>query len=187
MTPRLLQTLGALMLVLLVTACTTTPQANTDFDQSYDFAVVKTIAIQSLDRTKVSNIAISDMQVDRINEAITNELQGKGFKVIGDSSAADLLLTWHLVTRDRTDVRTYDGMSYYNCWRCGPAVSDVSVRQYTEGTLIVDMIDPLRNRSVWRSIIQSELKPQPDEAKAAQRRKKAAALVFGEFPPGKGS
>ncbi|MFV8818677.1 DUF4136 domain-containing protein [Haliea sp. E17] len=183
MSSRLLQFLSIVCVMLFVSACASGPQAVMDFDHDYDFSRVKTIAIQPFDRTKVTSIAISDMQVDRINAAITAELESKGYQVIADTPAADLLLTWHLVTQDRTDVRTYDGMSYYNCWRCGPAVSDVSVRQYTEGTLIVDMIDPERTRSVWRSVIQSELKPQPDADKAAARRKKAAELVFAGFPP----
>ncbi len=173
----------ALTLLSLLSACASTLQANMDFDDKYDFAKVKTIAILPVDRTSVSNIVVSDLQVDRINAAITEELTGKGYVVTSDSATADVWLTWHLVTEQRTDVRTYDGLSYYNCWRCGPAVSDVSVRQYTQGTFIVDMIDPLRNQSVWRSIIQSELKPQPEGDKAAERRKKAATAVFAEFPP----
>jgi len=183
MSVRLMQSMFAALLLALLSACASTPQANMDYDQNYDFSTVKSIAIQPIDRTAVSNIRISDLQVERINAAITEELSARGYAVVSDSAAADLLLTWHLVTLDRTDVRTYDGLSYYNCWRCGPAVSDVSVRQYTEGTLIVDMIDPQRTRSVWRSVIQSELKPQANADKAAELRKKAAGLVFADFPP----
>jgi hypothetical protein len=62
-------------------------------------------------------------------------------------------------------------------------VSDVSVRQYTEGTFIVDMIDPNRNRSVWRSVIKSKLKSEPDPEKSAQNRREAASAIFAEFPP----
>ena len=102
---------------------------------------------------------------------------------VEENSEADLYLTWHLVTQEKTDVRTYNSISYYNCWRCGPAVSDVSVRQYTEGTLIVDLIDPLRNQSVWRSIIQSRLQSQPDPGKLEERRREAAQAIFAGFPP----
>jgi len=185
MISRALAAIYALFLLSLLSACATAPlQATTDFDDKYDFSGVKTIAITPFDRSKVSSVTVSDMQVERINEAIASELSGKGYQIVSDPGKADLDLTWHLVTESRTDVRTYDGLSYYNCWRCGPAVSDVSVRQYTQGTFIVDMIDPSLHRSVWRSIIQSELKAQPDQDKAAERRKRAAASVFAQFPPG---
>ena len=132
----------------------------------------------------MSSLHISDMQEARIDRALAEELQIKCFEIVDDRSQADLFMIWHLVTEERTDVRTYNSMSYYNCWGCGPAVSDVSVRQYTQGTFIVDMIDPMRNKSVWRSIIESRLRNQPEDPEVlAEERKEAAAAVFAEFPP----
>lgn len=180
---RSLQALAALALLALVSACTTPLEANMDFDSAFDFSKVQKIAIAPIDRTSISMIQISDMQVDRIDEALSAELQRKGFQIVTDNAQADLFLTWHLVTQERTDVRTYNSASYYNCWRCGPSVSDVSVRQYTQGTFIVDMIDPIRNQSVWRSIIESRLQSSPDPEGAPERRREAAQAIFTEFPP----
>ena len=171
-----------LLLLSLLAACTTPIEAVTDHDTRYDFSKVRSIAIQPFNRTDPGSVRISDMQVARVDEALA-ELRQKGFAVVEENSEADLYLTWHLVTQEKTDVRTYNSISYYNCWRCGPAVSDVSVRQYTEGTLIVDLIDPLRNQSVWRSIIQSRLQSQPDPGKLEERRREAAQAIFAGFPP----
>lgn len=184
MMQRSLQALAALFLLALVTACATPLEATTDFDDQFDFTKVRKIAIQPVERMSLSAIRISDMQVARIDQALADELQRRGFEVVDDNSQADVFLTWHLVTEERTDVRTYNSMSYYNCWRCGPNVSDVSVRHYTQGTFIVDMIDPLRNQSVWRSIIESRLQSQPDPEQSEERRREAAAAIFAEFPPG---
>ena len=52
--------------------------------------------------------------------------------------------------------------------------SNVSVRQYTQGTFIVDMIDPVKLRSVWRSIIESRMRSQTDPEQAAENRRAAA-------------
>jgi len=93
-----------------------------------------------------------------------------------------MYLVWHLVTQEKTDVRSYNSASYYNCWRCGSS-PNISVRQYTEGTFIVDMVDPARNQSVWRSTIQSRLKSKPDIEKAQQRRQEAVRAIFAGFPP----
>jgi hypothetical protein len=183
MTNRALLTLAALSLAALVTACATPLEAVTDHDSQYDFSGVKTVAIQPFQRTDPGSVRVSDMQVARINEAISDELRRKGLQVVEDNSQADIYLTWHLVTQEKTDVRSYNSASYYSCWRCGPAVSDVSVRQYTEGTMIVDMVDPRRNQSVWRSTIQSRLKSQPDPEQAEARRREAAKAIFADFPP----
>lgn len=184
MTQILSRTLFGVLSLCLLTACASTLEANMDFDEQFDFSKVRKIALQPVDRTALSVINISDLQVARIDEALAEGLARKGYEIVDSNIEADMYLTWHLVTEERTDARVYNSMSYYNCWRCGPSVSDVSLRQYTQGTLIVDMIDPERNQSVWRAVIESRLQPQPDPDKAAQRRENAANAVFAGFPPG---
>ena len=174
--------LALLLVITAITACSTPLTATVDHDPTFDFSRVRKIAIQPIDRT----VVISDMQVERINEAFTAELNRRGYEVVQDNAEADLLMTWHLVTQERTDVRTYNTMSarYTACWHCGPATTtDVRVTQYTQGTLIVDLIDPTRLQSVWRSIVQSRLREQNDPQAAAELRAEAAAAIFAEFPP----
>ena len=184
MSLRALQAAFASCLICLVTACATPLEATMDFDSSFDFTKVQNVAPQAVDRKDLSSLHISDMQEARIDRALADELQRRGFEIVTDNSEADLYMVWHLVTEERTDVRTYNSMSYYNCWGCGPSVSDVSVRQYTQGTFIVDMIDPLRNKSVWRSIIESRLRNQPEDPEVlAEERREAATAVFADFPP----
>ncbi|RLQ22326.1 DUF4136 domain-containing protein [Seongchinamella sediminis] len=183
MLSRVCQILVAATLVAFTSACTTPLEATTDYDAGFDFGKVRTVAIQPIERETLSAINISDMQESRIDAALAEQLRLKGFEVVSDNTEADMFLVWHLVTEERTDVRAYNSMSYYNCWGCGPAVADVSVRQYTQGTFIVDMIDPLRNRSVWRSIIESRLSHQPDPDAGEARRRQAAAAALAEFPP----
>ncbi len=174
----------ASVLLLLLSACGTTPlESVSDFDQNFDFSKVSKIAFLPIDRANLNTIIVSDMQAERINEAMVADLRRKGLTIVAETNQADLLITWHLVTQEKTDVRSYNSMSYYNCWRCGPPVSDVSVRQYTVGTLIVDMIDPIRGQSVWRSTIQSKLKSKPDPTTADERRREAAMAIFANFPP----
>ncbi len=184
MPPRFVRPLAVIFLALLVSACETTPTASTDYDRHYDFTGVRKIAIQPINRANPATVIISDMQVDRVNEAITHELERKGFEVVQDNKDADMFLTWHLVTQERTDVRSYNTAGYYNCWNCaGVGAGNVSVRQYTQGTFIVDMIDPVKLRSVWRSIIESRLRDQPDPERAEQNRRAAAQAIFAGFPP----
>jgi hypothetical protein len=169
----------------LLAACSSTPtfDAVTDHDAQYDFSKVSKLAMQPYDRLDPATVQVSDMQVARIEQALIDELQRKGFTVVEDQAEADVFVSWHLVTQEKTDVRSYNSMSYYNCWRCGPTVSDVSVRQYTQGTLIVDLIDPVRNQSVWRSVIQSRLNPEPDPSQSEVNRSEAAKAIFSQFPP----
>jgi hypothetical protein len=167
--------------LLILAGCASTPTAQMDFDPGFDFSAVKTIAIQPIDRTVASTVIVSDMQVSRINEAISDELGRRGYRVVDNNADADLFLTWHLITQERMDVRSYNTSIRYNCWNCG---SDIRVTQFTQGTFIVDLIDPTRLQSVWRSVFESRLRDQPDPERAAENRRTAAQAIFAEFPPG---
>ena len=180
----------ALFHLLLFSACSsmaTTPAATTDFNQGFDFSRVKNIAIQAIDRTVLSTILVSDTQVTNINQAITDELTHRGFTIVQSNAKADLLLNWHLVTKERTDVSGYDTSSRYNCWNCRAKAggAEVGANYVAQGTFIVDMVDPVSLQSVWRSTFESRIKGRPDAAEAESNRREAAGAVFARFPPGR--
>jgi hypothetical protein len=55
------------------------------------------------------------------------------------------------------------------------------VSQYTQGTLIVDVIDPDLNKSVWRSVVQTRLKANQESTE--ETRNAAAQRIMAKFPP----
>ena len=186
----------AVCLLGALSACSSAPpEPMVDFNQSYDFSGVKTLAFlpeaggSSGDSPKVF---ISSMQRERVNIALSQAVEKKGVTVIADTKKADVLLTWHLVAQEKTDVRTYNtGMSYgagygsynrrahYSCWNCGG--TEVRVKQYTQGTFIVDVLDPSSNQSVWRSVIESKLKGEVEQSQ--QPYNAAADRIMAKFPP----
>lgn len=167
---------------LVLAACSSLPTPTVDFNRKFDFSKVQTISQEPFKRPEGKLVLLSDMEISRVNEALADELQSKGYALAEVGSDADLYLSWHLVTQDKTDVRTYNSMSYYQCWRCGPSVSDVSVQQFTLGTFIVDMIDPAQGQSVWRSVIQTRIDPTKGPA-TPEKLRAAAANVLASFPP----
>ena len=193
-----LSTLGlALALSLLLGACASTPKPVFDYKQDYDFGQVQKIAFYagSGEVTGDNPMQLSDFQKERIDDALARNLTGKGYQLVDDPAEADLLISWHLGVQDKTDVRTYETPSYgvgyghyggynrysmYNCWNC--TNTEVRVVNYTEGTFIIDMIDPTMQKSVWRSVTQSKLKGDRNEDEPNEINE-AAALVLGGFPP----
>ena len=183
---------------LLLAACASAPpEPEIDFKPDYNFSRVSKIAFfDESGRVSGDNpMQLSDMQVDRIDEALAFALQGRGITMVDDPAEADLLISWHLVTQNKTDVRTYQVPDYgygggyygynrysrYNCWSCTPYRTEVNVQNYTQGTFIVDMIDPELRQSVWRGVTQSKLKGQGNEEQASYN--EAAVVIFESFPP----
>jgi hypothetical protein len=177
-------------------ACSSSPPKPTvDYKPDFDFSQVRTIGFyhHSGQVTGDNPLRLSDMQRNRADEALANALRAKGYEIAANGAPADLYLSWHLVTQEKTDVRTYSTPSYgyagygpynryamYNCWGCMHGGTDVVVRDYTEGTFIVDMIDPTLKQSIWRSVIVSRLKGQQERDPADYDA--AAANILSAFP-----
>ncbi|MEM9254814.1 MAG: DUF4136 domain-containing protein [Pseudomonadota bacterium] len=198
---RRLNTLLALALGILVAGCTTSPpKPSIDYKPDYNFSNVRTVAFyrDSGQVTGSNPLQLSDIERDRVDTALVTALEHRGIRVVDDPSKADLLMSWALVTRDKTDVRTYQTPNYgygyyggyygrynrysaYNCWSCAPTRTEVSVRNYTEGTFIVDMIDPSLQQSIWRATLQSRLQGEPVQDQG--RYNAAADRIFANFPP----
>ena len=193
---KLLTSLVAAALLTTLAACSSSPpKPDVDYKRDYDFRQARQLAFyhDSGDVSGDNPLQLSDMQKNRVNEALQNALIYRGFEFVYDPSQADLLVSWHLVTQNKTDVRTYNSPSYggyyggynrysrYNCWNCAPMHTEVSVRNYTEGAFIVDMIDPALQQSVWRAVTKSKLKGKVEEDQGKYN--EAAAAIFVAFPP----
>jgi hypothetical protein len=144
------------------------PTATTDYDHSYDFSHIQKIAIQPVTKDTLSTMLISDAQISRINQSLSADLLRRGFQVVTVNADADMFLAWKFVPQESDDVSTFD-----------PATQKVA-----EGTLYVNMIDPVMLQAKWRATFQADLREQPETAAAAEYRQKAAQAILADFPPG---
>ncbi len=138
-------------LTLLAGCATEPPKPDVDYKHDYDFSRIKTFSFMSQadHASGPSSMAfISDIQVNRINEALIDAMEVKGYTYVEDAFQADVLLSWHLFAQDKQDIRTYNTgpsmggyygnyrgynrRAYYNCWNCGG--TEVRVNNYTQGT-----------------------------------------------------
>ena len=117
---------------VLATACASGPPKPTiDYKSDYSFAHVKKVGYYRNSGQVIGDnpLQLSDIQRDRIDEALAYALRNKGLELVDDPAEADLLMSWHLVTQEKIDVRTwetpamgygyygrYNRYSAYNCW-----------------------------------------------------------------------
>ncbi len=194
---RILNLFIAICVATLAACASSPPTPKVDYKQDYNFSGIQKIAFLSRSGSVSGNspkALLSDMQINRIDKALVNALELKGYQVVADPKWADALISWHLVAQEKTDIRTYNtGPTYgghyggyrgynrsahYNCWNCG---TDVRVRQYTQGTFIVDIVDPTIEQSIWRAIIQSRMKGEVQREQEPYNT--AAQRIMASFPP----
>lgn len=182
--------LGAALLVL--SACSSLPTADSDWDENYNFDGVKTYSF--IDRAKLRSMTplTSDITRNRIETAVEKTMAAKGISYEADSSKADVLVSYHVTSKDKQDIRTYNtGVNH--CWNCrwGPGMgmgvgysnTEVRVKDYVEGTLIIDIIEPASSESIWRGVMSariSDLKSQQERIEAINY---AVTTVLETFPP----
>lgn len=189
------------LLLSYLGGCATPPKPAVDYDATHDFSTDKTIGFYALSGkiTGDNPMDLTDFQKKRIDEALAKALKAKGFTVVDDAKSADLWLSWHLNTIEKQDIRTttsspaymmpmtygrYNRYAMYSCFNCFEN-TEVHVKDYTQGTFILDMIDPEKGQSIWRSVTQSKLKGEA--LKSQTNIDKGAELILSGFPPGAGN
>lgn len=122
----------------------------------------------------------------RIRRAIDGALDAKGYreKPVGD---ADFLVTYSLVLQSRMVLYHTGWAAPYGYWGCcgwgwggGWSGGRTSVDTYTEGTIVVDVLDTGTRTLVWRGTVEGAFsKPNPSDEQIG----KVIARVLEGFPP----
>jgi hypothetical protein len=151
-----------------------------DWDESYDFSALSTYAWTEQELEG----GVSEIMLRRMYAAVDNDLAAKGFAK-ADVYTADVLLAYHTGTQDRQQYDTYGygaGGWWGGYW--GGGMTTTSVRTYTEGTLILDVIDREKNELVWRGSATKTIDQMDSPEQRVQTIQEAVGRLLKDFPPG---
>jgi hypothetical protein len=139
----------------VTTSATTSPNANLAHYRTFSF-------FQSTDAHPMQAAFERSPAGQVVQERIASDLQSKG--LTETSNNPDLLVAYHTKTQQKTDVTDWGYSGFY--WG-GPR--NVTVDQYTQGTLLIDFIDPKTKQIVWRGTASAIVNnpDNPDTGKLA--------------------
>jgi hypothetical protein len=174
--------------------CAPSVSVNYDYDKNVDFKALNKFAWLAAPATasgSLETVIRSNTILDsRIKAAVNDQMALKGYLLAPDSTQADLLLTYHVGTKDKVDVTnwgygygSYGGWYGYGGYGGYGGGGGVDVYQYTEGTLILDIVDVNSRNLVWRGSAQGTLDPNASTEKREQRIKDAVAKMMANYPP----
>jgi hypothetical protein len=162
---------------LVLAGCESTPRTRSDYDPSADFSAYRTFAFVS-DMPEQRTEAYESLVIRHLQQAARNEMEARGYGYTTEDP--DLLIGFSVTTQDKIRVNTWGGGPYWAGPYRGWGATEVDVRQYTEGTLIIDLIDARKRQVVWQGVAQGTV----TEAKIRQmdeRIPKAVAAIFEEY------
>lgn len=182
--------LFALVFVILLAACSSAPKVATDYDQNYNFSAIKSYHLVDQNQAAYIGEPGTSLADQRVTRAIAAEMQKRGIPEVSVDKA-DIIVTFHIVTQDKTRVTSYNTAYGYRGYGYGYASpyngrSQVDVRQYVEGTLLIDLVSPAEKRTVWRGQSSAILKTISNEEREA-RAKAYVEAIFAHMPPPLGS
>ena len=182
--------LGKMLIGLLVTASLSACSnitISTDYDVDHDFSGYETYQWhpsgppQTADLNKVGS-DIFDRRLTRLTE---QKLADKGMNK-GDTP--QFYINYSVITQEQVAIDTYNsafygsrhyGSNFYD----GSGFSDTRIRYYTQGTLIIDIIDANKNLLVWRANAASKLKPSATPQQNEENMSAMLDQILAGFPP----
>ena len=175
------------MAFILTAGCASPLKVNSDYDPGADFASLKTWSWVA-DETRVEG---NTLLKDRVSSAVERTLSARGYRQV--PSSPDFRVAFTFATQQQLDVRStpnsgvYYGRGYrgrrggvYTGWS---GSTTVDVRQYTEGTLIIDILEPNGERLFWRGTGTTRLREEKDPQKRIQKINEGVEKILAQFPP----
>jgi hypothetical protein len=172
--------LAAIMLAVL--GCAPSITVKQDYDKEANFAALKTFAWLPMPVDPAAGVKSAmernSLLDKRIKQSVDAQLAAKGYQV--DVNNPDFVVTYHTGAEDKVNVTDWGyGYGRYGAWHGG----GVDVYQYTEGTLILDVIDWKSKQLVWRGFAQGTIDPDAPSEKREQKLNEAVTRMLANFPP----
>ncbi len=165
--------LTALLILFIFTSCATV-NVKTDYDSSTDFSQFKTFAFykKGIDKAK-----ISDLDKRRILHAVESELKAKGMTV---SNNPDILVS--IFAKSKKQVNVYNNNRYWYPAYYGSYWGS-HVSRYTEGTLLIDLIDAKGKKLLWQGVGKGALSTSNNVTKKEARINEFVSKIMVKYPP----
>ena len=168
---------------LVVAACASGPDIRTTVNPAVDFANYSTFAF--FDPLGTDRGEYASLLSQTLKSATRRELESRGYRY--DPSSPDLLVNFGAQLAEKTQVTQTPTMGYggyygyrgafYGGW---PAYQ-TDVRQYTEGTLNIDLVDAARRELVWEGVAVGRVSEKVLEDREAAINA-AVTEIFSRFP-----
>ncbi len=173
---------GSRAWLLLLPLCLLSACAGVDVDIEYDpdadFSGFRRYAWKLGGQQVLGRSILDKGEVqEKLQALIDDELSRNGF-LRASAESADFLVGYHVARVSRQTTKGYKDYELLGRrWRV------IKKRKYHEGSLIIDILDPVKSELLWRGTARAALDPDsnPDDNREIAR--EAVARLLERFPP----
>ncbi|HID69176.1 MAG TPA: DUF4136 domain-containing protein [Desulfobacterales bacterium] len=179
-------------LLIFCGACSTL-SVSTDYNPAYDFTKLKTYAWLDSGKAPGSDARINnDLVKDRVQAAVERTLAARGY-VKTSPASADFRVSWLGAIDKKLEMESID--HFYSPYGYGTLIRDpywgasarrtVTTREYEVGTLVIDILDPVEHKLIWRGTGKDRIGGTGDPEKITTGINEAVTAIMESFPPAK--
>jgi len=161
------------ILVIVMAGCASI-KVSSDYDRKADFSKYKTFNFSK----EVDKMTLNDLNRRRLKDAITKEMQSKGYQV---SESPDVLVNAFVKGKTKysaTANTNYFGGMYYRGY--GMSNTYVDVNKSIEGTLFIDLIDVQQKTMIWEGVAEGLVNPRTETRE--DQINSVVGLIFKNYP-----
>lgn len=162
----------------------------TDFDPDGKFAAYKTYSIVGGKELSKTGLLASAENRERVANFVSGELELRGMREVPRDEPHDLAVRYWIARKAKTEETTLlvpdpwlAGYPPYWTGAWSWYYEEHIIRNYVEGTLIIDLIDTRTKELVWRTYVKRDIEAGEDRLKAYEDLKKQVAKEFSAWPP----
>lgn len=176
---------GAVLALAAIGCSSMRIQSDFDPEAAPNFGAYRTYAW--LPHPQGGDVRINnELVARRISGAVDRELAVKGYQK-QDSGSPSFKIGYHAAVEGRLDVDRVNSYYGYGWGRWGRpggvVVSTDYVREYNEGTLILDIVDGESGELVWRGSAEAEIDMMADPQQRQEKINTAVQRILERFPP----
>lgn len=163
-------------------------RVNSDYDPKVDFSNFRTWSWLPQPVPEVIDPRVHNEIVDqRVRRAVEAGLAARGYQKV-EPGHGDFGVGYYAAIEGKVSVQTInDYYGYGPGWGPGPAfgaTTQTYVREYDEGTLILEVVDSQSRELVWRASAQAEVSQSAEPEERDRRVREAVEQMLDDFPPG---
>jgi len=177
----------ALGMGLILAAACAGQQVTTDYSPATSYSQFRTFALVSPPDTGAQQLLDQ-----RVRNAVEAQLTAKGLTE-ADRQHADLFVGYGMVDKTHQEMYSYRdgwgwgggwGWRYYRWGVAWPMTVTRRVETYTDGTVVVNLIDAKTKQVVWEGEVDDVVNlPVTNPVRATQQIDAAVAKLFAKYPP----
>jgi hypothetical protein len=169
--------------------CQTAPKAVTEADPLVDVSAFQSFAVLPLPKSMPgADPGVTIRLTPTVKETVTRDLAAKGYTALEDARQADFAVYVHGSVLPKTDITDwgFQPMVVPGRWygryplSAGLYGRNISVDQYEEGTLIVEVYEVATRKPVWTGWVKGRGRAESENEK--ERLAGALSLILAKLP-----